>query len=118
MANFPTISKPEDSKYFTETQMDPAMVAEFEGGYEFRRPRYTRAPRKLLTTGFTQITDADKDILQSSYDAQQGASGAMDYTHPVNANVMSVYYSAPMMFTYVGIGGYHKWDVKIQLKEI
>lgn len=117
MAAFPTLSKPQDSKYFTESQEDPVMRSPVEGGYEFSRPRYTRAPRKMFTTGFTEISDADKTLLQTSWDVHRGGSDVVTWTHPVDG-AMSVRYEGAFSFRYVGIGGFHKWDVKISLKQV
>jgi len=118
MADFPTISKLEDSKNFSENQQDPTITSEAEGGYVFRRARFTRIPRKTFTTGFTDITDADKATLQASYDTNMGGSEAMSYTHPTNATVYSVVYAEPMMFAYAGLGDRHRWNVTIKLEQV
>lgn len=116
MADFPTLSKPEDSKLFSEIQIDPILKSSIEGGYVFRRPRFTRTPRKTFITGFTRMLEADKIILQESYEAELG--NIITYTHPVTLAAINVSYAEPIMFKYVGLGGVHAWNATIKLEEV
>lgn len=109
----------EDSKYFDETQADPAIRKEFDGGFVSTRPRFTRAPPRQITTGFTDINNANKELLFDLYDLARGGSAAVAYIHPVSGETLSVRITKPIKAKYVGMGGNHRWDVaSIQLETI
>jgi hypothetical protein len=103
----------EDSKFFEENPVDPAIRKEFEGGFVSSRPRFTRT-MMVFTTGFTDMLDADKVILMGPsgfYDLVRGGSGSFGYIHPVSGDVFTVRFKQPLKAKYVGMGGTHRWDV-------
>lgn len=119
MANFPTLSKKQDSKYFSVTSEDPAMRTEMEGGYVATRPRHTRAPRQTYTTGFTDISEVDRLALKAFWDARHGGSESFVWTNPVTTVATTVRFSGPLDFKYKGFGGNHRWDItNIKLEDV
>lgn len=121
MSDFPPIgmAEKEDSAYFSQELEDNTIRSETEGGYEFTRPRSTRAPRSSFTTGFTHITQADKAILEAFYKDKRAGASIFTWTNPTNGEELDVRFSGPLQFKYVGMGGTHLWDVvSISLKEV
>lgn len=113
---FPLQSK-QDSRFFTTEIDDIAIVGSMEGGYETTRPRTTRRPRKSFTTGFTEISDADKLALDAFYDTV-GKFGLITWTHPLSGVVYSVRVKEWPEARYVGHGSYVAWDYgQIKIKE-
>lgn len=119
MAYFPTLSKKEDSSYFTESREDPTIRSKMDGGYMVTRPRHTRTPRRLITTGFTDLPDSDKQALESFYIAVAGGSSIFTYIHPVSGEEIYVRFAAPFTFSYAGVGEAKRWDVRdIKMEEV
>ena len=114
---FPTLSKPEDSKYFNESSIDPSMKTKVDGGYVLSRPMYTRVPRRTFKTGFSQITEADKALLQSFWNDMRGGSDAFVYQHPITNESITVRFTASYGFKYAGVGERYRWDVSSILME-
>lgn len=117
MEVFPMQDK-QDSKYFDFMQEDVAIVGSMEGGYDITRPRTTRKPRRIFTTGFTHITELRRHILESFYN-EHGKYKSFLWTNPVSLEEMTVRIVEWPKAKYVGIGGYHVWDWSgIKLKEV
>lgn len=116
--SFPVLSKPQDSKFHTVSHEDPAMRSKIEGGYVVSRARYTRTPRRTFTTGFTDISNADKGILQLFWDVKKGGSVSMTWVDPVNSESVTVRFVEPLSFIYTGLGGTHLWTVQFKLEEV
>lgn len=115
--DFP-LQRRQDSKYFSLGQTDVAIVGSMEGGYDVTRPRTTRKPRKLITTGFTDITEAERVVLEQFYE-QVGKYGEINYTHPVTGQELLVRITDWPEAKYVGVGGLHVYDMpNIKLKEV
>lgn len=115
---FPTISKKQDSQYFSMKQDDPAIRAKAEGGYEFSRPRFTRRPRRTFTTGFSYITDDDRAVLEQFWNDVKGGSHAFDWEHPISKELILVRFTKPIDYAYAGVGRTYLWHVKMELKEV
>jgi hypothetical protein len=113
MADFPpvTMSAKEDSRYRSETQADPAIRQEIEGGYVVTRPRYTRAPRKTFKTGFTDISQTDKAAFQTFYDSKKGGSESFTWADPVTATVYTVRFVGTPEIQYAGRGPSFRWNI-------
>lgn len=121
MADFPPVALAgkEDSKFRTQSSDDPAMRNTTDGGYTITRARYTRAPRKTYTTGFTDLTETELAALEAFYDAQFGGSNSFTWEDPVTNVVHTVRFNAAIKGIYTGRGGTHRFDVpEIQLKEV
>lgn len=111
MADFPPVGISQDSSLFSETQQDPALRNEIEGGYVTTRAKYTRTPRKTFKTGFTHITDAQKQTLQAFWDTKKGGSASFTYTHPTLATDFTVRFKGAPNYIYKGHGTSYAWDV-------
>jgi hypothetical protein len=113
-----SIASKQDSKFFSETQIDETVRGELEGGYAHTRPRTTRAPRMKFTTGFTSLSTADKDTLAVFF-ALKGTHTSFVYTHPVSAITYACRFLAVPNYKYTGVGVLNRWDVgDITLEEV
>ena len=117
--SFPTaLAAIQDSSQFSETLLDNTITQELEGGYAHTRPRTTRAPRKEFTTGFTDITDAQKSSLETFFRVK-GQHTSFVYTHPISADPYVVRFKSQLKFAYAGMGYTPRWNVKdIVLSEV
>lgn len=113
MADFPTVNLAglEDSKHFKQEQADPAMRQEVDGGYTITRPRYTRIPRKTWTTGFTDLTDAQKAEFDTFWETQRGGSNSFTYLNPADAVTYTVRFKGVPKVIYTGMGPLRRWDI-------
>lgn len=119
MSQFPTLSKKEDSRYFDIEHEDPAVRSEMEGGYVQSRPRHTRKPRRTITTGFTDLPQADVDTLEAFWDEVKGGSSAFSYTLPTTGEILTVRFKSRLKPKYAGMGGVHRYNVSdIVLEEV
>lgn len=116
--NFPTLTKKQDSRFYAVQQEDVTVKSEQEGGYVLTRPRHTRTPRKTFSTGYTDISNADKLTLESFFNTVGGHTEFV-WQDPVELTNVTVRFGAPMEFKYSGVGGNHRWDIaKIELEEV
>ncbi len=121
MADFPPAGmfENEDSQYFTVKNRDNTVSSEMEDGYEVTRPRSTRRPGRLFTTGFTDIGSADKDLLESFWEDVAAANANMfTWADPTKGVEIMVRFKGTMDFKYTGTGGTHMWTVQLELKEV
>ena len=121
MADFPpgTMTAKEDSKYRSDKQADPSMRKETDGGYVVTRARYTRAPRKTFTTGFTGISQADKAAFMAFWDSKKGGADYFTWKDPVTNTVYTVRFAGTPEFKYEGFGSTFLWDITgIQLEQV
>ena len=121
MADFPTtnLAGLEDSKYFSESSNDPAQRVEVDGGYTLTRPRYTRTPRKTWTTGFTDLTDTEKNEFQTFWDQKRGGSDQFTYLNPANSVTYTVRFAGQPKIKYTGMGPLRRWDISnITLEQV
>ncbi len=120
-ADYPTatLAGLEDSKHFLVSQANPAKGADMEGGYRTTRPRYTRTPRKTWTTGFSDLTDAQKDSHASFWDTKKGGSDSFIYLNPADATEYTVRFIGTPDIKYVGIASLRRWEIKgIKLEQV
>jgi hypothetical protein len=101
----------EDSAQFQEERRDPTIRKEFEGGFVVTRPRYTRPPARVITTGFTSISQLDYNLLMTYWNAKRGGSVSFPYTHPTTGETLTVRFLEPLRAKYVGMGNTRLWDV-------
>lgn len=107
----------QDSKYFGITPEDKTIKGESEGGYVHTRPRHTRKPRLTFKTGFTEISQQQKDQLLAFYE-QVGGYTKFLYIDPTSSLTYTVRFSKPLSFKYAGIGPTRLWNVAdIELTE-
>lgn len=114
---FPTLSRGQDSKAMSVELEDKAMKTEMDGGYVVSRAKHTRKPRRKFTSGFSQLTDADKTALEDFWDLVGGGSVIFDWLNPSNNTVYKVRFAAPISFKYSGMGGTNRWDVTFSLDQ-
>lgn len=119
MANFPTkptLSQGESPSLYKNVPEDNANKADTDGGYEFRRRRFTRAPRRKIETGFLHLPHADYLELNQFWEDHQTdvAFTWYDYLHEVNIQVRFDSFEPD----YTGIGTSRTWTVKIKMSEI
>ncbi len=111
--NFPTATLDglEDSKHFGVQQADPVKRSESDGGYTTTRPRYTRLPRKTWTTGFTDLTDTQKDSFTTFWDTQRGGSDSFIYLNPADAANYTVRFKGQPKIKYTGMASLRLWQI-------
>lgn len=119
----PTELTKHDSAQFKETaKEDQTIDFESEGGWSVTRPRYTRRTPRLFTLGFTDISNADKLVLQDLYVQTRGSSDMItDWPHPIGGELINVRFQkgSKPEFVYRGMGGNHRWNVSgIILEEV
>lgn len=115
---FPLASK-QDSSYYSVTPEDSGMRSELEGGYVASRSRHTRVPRNTYTTGFTNLSNDDKNTLLAFWQANKGSSDSFSWTDPIEGSVVVVRFTKGFTFKYTGIRSTHRWTVSdIELEEV
>jgi len=116
---FPTLSKAEDSSFFKVEYEDPSMKVEMDGGYTLSRARHTRTPRRMFTTGFSYLTDAERATLETLYQNMRGGSSSFIWTNPVSLEEVTVRFDGAINFDYAGMGDTVLWHApSIKLAEI
>jgi phage-related protein len=117
--SFPVLSKRPDQKEHEVSREDTTIKAEVDGGYEFRRERHTRRPRRTFKTGYQYLTEADKAALESFYD-QVRCSTAFNWTAPDTNETVLVQFNKPLSFKYqLFIAGAHTYScTEIEMKEV
>ena len=120
MADFPTtpeLSQGESPSMFDRKAEDVVYKSDSEGGYEFRRRKFTRPPRDTIKTGFKYLPHDDKVIVEDFYNARL-TDTAFTYYDYINDETVTVTFDVPPEFKYVGIGDLRLWTVTITMKEI
>ena len=116
METFPLQGR-QDSKFFSISQTDVAIVGKLEGGYEKTRPRTTRKPRRIFKTGFTHLTQVEQETLQAFYETV-GKFEIFQWSHPLTNEVIECRITDWPAAKYAGVGGYHVFDwAGITIKE-
>lgn len=117
MTAFPLSSKQDSSKYGFE-QEDVGIRSEMEGGYVLTRPRSTRNPRRTWKTGFTDLSNTDKQTFEA-FIVAHGTYKAFDYTVPVEAITVNVRLREVPKYEYKGFGANLRWNINdIYLEEV
>lgn len=113
-----TSGEGQDAKKFGFDLEDPAIKSDMEGGYVFSRARFTRAPRRTWTSGFTYISAASKAQLVTFWTTVMGGSVIFQWKNPSDLVDYQVRFSDPLKFTYVGAGTNQRWDVTFKVEEV
>lgn len=117
MEAFP-FSDIQDSAKYSETSENVAVRAGMEGGYVYTRPRFTRAARKTFTTGLTNLSNEQKQTLETFWNTVKGGSDIFTWVNPVTLATHNVRFTKPIQYEYAGRGGVHRWNVSsIELEE-
>lgn len=111
MAQFPPagMASGEDSAYFTHKRVEEDIEHKTEGGYTISRPRHTRRIMQY-TTGFTEIEQADKDLLFAFVESKR-ARQPFTWREPTSGVTLTVCFANKPTFRYVGMGGVHLWTI-------
>ena len=117
-AVFPPLGVKEDSQYFEITRKDVALEMKTDGGWSYSRPRHARRAGRIITTGFTEISTAQKDLIDN-FVADNGKFGIFTYTIPTSGEVITARLSSIPKAKYAGAGGYHLWNVTgVEITEV
>lgn len=119
MANFPTrpaLSQGESPSLYGNYAEDNSIKSDTDGGYEFRRRRFTRRRRRMFETGFINVSHADYEILDAFWENHQKDKAFTwnDYLNDVEHQVRFDEFKAD----YVGYGQYRLWTIKIKMSEV
>lgn len=95
---------------------DTARKGKTDGGYEYRRRRFTRTPRKMYETGFIGLTHADFEIIETFY-LEKLTDTTFTWDDQLRGVTKSVRFDS-FEPKYRGFGTYRLWDVKIKLSEV
>lgn len=107
----------QDSKYFGIDTEDNTIRASTEGGYEFTRKRFTRAPRKTFITGFTMMSQTDYETFDEFWDEYQGAK-SFTWVEPTTSVAHTVRFAEKPSISYAGLGSTFLYDVIVKLKQV
>lgn len=123
MATFPVkgtgpndLTQGESPSFYEIERIDKTLKAETDGGYEFRRNRFTRPERRVISTGFISLPHEDYVKLDAFYAAHTKvvAFTYFDYIHGVTRQVRFDEFKPD----YVGVGQNRMWTIKIKMSEI
>lgn len=108
----------QDSEQFGFEQEDTGMRTEMEGGYVLTRPRHLRTPRRTWKTGFTNLSDWEKGVIETFYNTY-GTYKSFTYTLPTTTTVVTVRFKQPMKYDYKGFGKNLRWNITdVYLEEV
>lgn len=118
MANFPTLGNKEDSSKFGFQMEDVGVRSPMEGGYVLTRPRHTRTPRRTWTTGFTDISNDEKLILEAFIN-EHGTFKAFTYIVPVGSENVNARFKEMPKFEFAGWPQNPRWNLNdIMIEEV
>jgi hypothetical protein len=125
MAYFPITSllNKQDSGKFGFEQEDVGIRSEMEGGYVLTRPRSTRTPRRTWLTGFTDISNEDKLLLEDFFN-EHGTYLEFTYIVPVPDTLggsneeVQCRFSEKFVWEYKGFGTNARWNVSMKIEEV
>lgn len=122
------VAKEQDVKFYDVDHEDPTLRSEFEGGYEATRPMHFRANyRRTFITGWTDMTSAEKEALESFYRLVNAGGSAFIWVNPwetylvpygENPGDTFVRFVDGLSFTAKAYGGTIRWDCKIKIREV
>lgn len=117
-ALFPPTGVKEDSQYFEVSRKDIALETRTDGGYTYSRPRHARPASRVISTGFTEITETAKNAIDA-FIVANGKFVIFNYTIPTSNETISVRFSALPKYKYVGVGGSHRYTITgIEMTEV
>jgi hypothetical protein len=107
----------QDAKKFGLEYEDPAIKADTEGGYVYSRARFTRAPRRTWSSGYTYIADVSRLQLEAFWTTVMGGSVIFQWRNPADGSDYLVRFAEPIKLSYVGAGTNKRWDVSFKVEE-
>lgn len=115
---FPPTGVKEDSQYFEMTRKDVALDMKTDGGYSYTRPRHSRPAGRIITTGFSEVTETQKNAIDS-FVAANGKFVIFNYVIPTSNETISVRFSSLPKYKYTGVGGTHRYTITgIEMTEV
>lgn len=121
MAEFPPSGVPEDSAKHSVVLEDNVLRQTTEGGALITRPRTTRRPARLFTTGFTYVDSSQYESVNALIETKLYGSASMSYVIPSNApgveEEIFVKLMEPINWQYEGTGFNRRWSCTISLRE-
>lgn len=115
---FPPTGVKEDSQFFEMTRKDVALDMKTDGGYSYTRPRHARPASRIITTGFSEINEAQKNAIDN-FVVKNGKFVIFNYTIPTSGETISVRFSGLPKYKYTGVGGHHLYTVSgIEMTEV
>jgi len=119
MANFPTpptLTQGESPSLYKNEAEENVLKADTDGGYEFRRRRFTRKRRRMFETGFISIPHSDYLILDAFWEDHQ-MDKAFTWVDQITGLTHQVRFD-DFKADYTGIGQYRMWTIKIKMSEV
>lgn len=119
MAEFPgkpTLSIGESPSLYSNTPEDNSIKADTDGGYEFRRTRFTRPRRRQIQTGFIGLSAADYAVL-SAFEETHTNVVAFTYFDYIRNQTYQVRIDE-WKPTYTGVGKTVLWNLTIKMSEV
>ena len=107
-----------DAAKFETSAADPGMRQETDGGYVITRARYTRKPRKSWKCALTNITGADKIVMDDFWDTTRGTARAFSWVCPTDMLTYNVRFKASFSMTHRGAGATQFWDCSFELEQV
>lgn len=113
MADFPTLTVACNYP-IGEQRENSVLKSEFEGGYVQTRARYTRV-RRRFTIAYSQLSNADKTLIDNFIDTVNGGADYFNWTHPQSSTVYVVRFQSPPNFNYTSYG---RWSCNFILEQV
>lgn len=110
------ITEKEDAKLYGVELQDSTITSDTEGGYEYTRPRFTRAPSRTFKSGFTSLDGAQYEAFEAFWQVNQSHT-AFDWTNPATGELIRGRMREPTV-KYEGIGLSRLYTVTYSIKEI
>lgn len=111
LTNFPaSMAGRQDSRYYAMVRENKAITTKTEGGYVLSRPRTTRSARRIFTTGFTDISQAEYETLEAFFE-EVGTFTEFNWINPTTDESIEVRITKPPTAKYAGIGGNHRYNI-------
>lgn len=119
VAAYPTFAsgvKLDAAKFEIELE-DNTLSQEIEGGYTVTRPRTTRRSRKKFKVGYTNLSEVDRQTLDTFWQLVSGGGAAFTWTSPQDAVTYTVRFKGTISFKYRGHGTTQRWDCDFTLEQ-
>lgn len=120
MQTFPTkgngLTRGESPSLYKIDWEDNVLKAPADGGYEFRRRKFTRTPPRMIETGYIGLSHADYLVLEAFWLEHQNDTEFL-YPDYMTGTTRTVRFD-DFKPDYTGYGQTKVWGLKIKLKEV
>lgn len=107
----------EDAQFYGIKYEDDTISSKMEMGIERTRSRFTKPPSRIYTTGFTEISQADFDLLEEFWEEYRKAK-IFTWTNPADQKTHSVRFAEVPSVAYSGVGPHRSYTVEVSLKQV